>query len=99
MRYAIWHTESDHRLQIVGQLARLLQNSLHFPADFGWTFYDVDPRRRHRVHLLCGVPFAAGDDRAGVSHATSGRRRLATYEADHGLVDVLLDVFGGLFFR
>ena len=52
MRYAIWHTESDHRLQIVGRRAHSLQNFFHFRADVGRAFYDVDARRRHRVHLL-----------------------------------------------
>ena len=52
MRYAIWHAECDHRLQIVGRRDHSLQNFFHFRADVGRAFYDVDARRRHRVHLL-----------------------------------------------
>src|SRR5215467_1252723 len=86
------------RLRIVVRRAHSLQNFFYFRADVGGASYDVNARRSHRGHLLCGGPFAAGDDRAGVAHATSGRRGLAADEADHGLLDVLLDVFGGLFF-
>src|SRR5215510_8488725 len=77
--------------------AHSLQNFFHFRADVGRAFHYVNARRRHRVHLLGGGPFAAGDDRARVAHSTSRRRGLAADEADHGFLDALLDVFGGLF--
>ena len=43
------------------------------------------------------VPFAAGNDRAGVPHPASGRRGLAGDEADDRLLEVLRDERGGFF--
>src|SRR5215471_9827775 len=67
-------------------------------ADVGGAFYDVNPGRSHRGHLLRGGAFTAGDDGAGVAHAAARRRGLAADETDHWFLDVLPDVFGGLFF-
>src|SRR5712671_6472935 len=53
----------------------------------------------HRGHLLCRRPFTSGDDGAGVTHPTAGRRGLAADEADDRLGDVGLDEGGRLFLR
>jgi hypothetical protein len=39
----------------------------------------------HGLDLIHGAALAAGDNRAGVTHAASGGRREAGDEADHGL--------------
>ena len=60
---------------------------------------DGDARSGKRIHLLGSSAFAAGDDRARVTHAAPGRRRLSGDEADDRLLEVRLDPRGGLFFR
>src|SRR4051794_23152228 len=51
---------------------------------------DFDPRLLHRSDLRFGVALATRDDRAGVSHATAGRRRAPRDEADHRLLAAAL---------
>ena len=48
------------------------------------------PHSSMTANFSAAVPFAAGNDRARVSHALSGRRRDAGDEADHGLFHVSL---------
>ena len=45
------------------------------------------------------VPFPARDDRAGMSHPASGRRRLAGDEADDRLLEISPDPRRGVLFR
>ena len=66
-------------------------------AHVGRALHDVHAGGGQRRHLLGRRAFAAGDDRAGVAHAASGRRRLARDEADDRLLEVRLDPGGGLF--
>src|ERR1700682_4156728 len=66
-------------------------------AHVGGALHRGDARGLHGLHLLGGGPFATRDDGAGMPHASSGRRRLAADESDHGLRDVGRDEGGGTF--
>src|SRR5208282_5025740 len=61
--------------------------------------YRRDARRGHGRVLVFGGALPAADDGAGVAHAAPRRGRLPGDEADHGLLDVVLDVRGCDFFR
>ena len=57
-------------------------------AHVGRALHDLHAGRGQRRHLFGRRALAAGDDRAGVAHAASGRRRLAGDEADDRLLEV-----------
>src|SRR5262245_1927610 len=67
-------------------------------AEVRGSFYGLDAGGVHgRVFVLSGA-LPAGDDRAGVAHASSGRGGLSGDETDDGLLHVGFDPFGcGLF--
>src|ERR1700731_3521650 len=48
------------------------QDLFHRAADRRRRFGDRDPGAPQRFHLVAGAALAAGDDRAGMSHATAG---------------------------
>ena len=52
-----------------------------------------------RRHLLGGGAFAAGNDRAGMTHPTSWRRSLSGDEPDHRLSKFTADEIGRVFLR
>lgn len=58
----------------------------------------MDAGGGHSFHFFFRRAFAAGDDRAGMTHPASRRRGLAADESNDGLFDMGLDVFGGFFF-
>ena len=64
------------------------QRLAHLDAHVGRALHDVDAGLGQRVHLLRRRALAAGDDRAGMSHAASGRRRLAGDEPDDRLLEL-----------
>src|SRR5262252_3821249 len=85
--------QSYHALVARSLLPRLRATS-HIEdrlAHVGGAFHDSHAGGRERRHLLgCGA-LSAGDDRAGVTHATPRRRGLAGDERDDGLLQVAFD--------
>src|ERR1019366_203107 len=63
-----------------------------------WRFDDVNAGGFHGLHLLSGSSLPSGDDCTGVPHAASGRRSLASDEADDWLFYVGLDELGCVLF-
>src|SRR5690554_3915833 len=92
----------NHVLEVGGATIRQGANSAHrfFEsfADLGRRARDGDTGCFHGLELLFGRAFATGDDRAGVTHALSGRGRGAGDEARHGLAHVGLYPCRGFFF-
>src|SRR5258708_34243198 len=64
-------------------------------ADLSWRFRDFEASLFHGSNLLSRSALAAGDDRAGVSHAASRRRSLSGDEADDRLLHMRLDKLRG----
>src|SRR5690606_18353534 len=75
-----------------------LQRGLHGGANVRGCGCHRDARSLERLDLVLGFALAAGDDGAGVAHATSRGRGAPGDEARHGLLDVLADELCGLFF-
>ena len=65
--------------------ALLLQDFDQSAADAGGRVRYHDSGRFHGLDLVAGAAAAAGNDRAGMTHAPPGRRRQAGDEADHRL--------------
>ena len=72
---------------------------LHRPDEGGPDFCrrlrDDDPGLAQSSHLGGGCAFATGNDRSGVPHAATGRRRGAGDEGSHRLAAMLPDPGGG----
>src|ERR1700757_4132178 len=72
------------------------------PSKPGRRRRDRDSGRFHCRGLGTGVALAAGNDRAGMTHAAAGRRRDARNEPDHRLLAAALGLvfqeLGGVFF-
>src|SRR6266851_123028 len=69
----------------------LTQHSRHGLADISRRLHHMNPRSRHRLHLLLGRTLAARDDRTRVTHSPSRRRRLPGDKAHHRLLHIVLD--------
>ena len=71
------------------------KRTLNLLSDFGRRGADRDACLFHRLDLVRGLARAAGNDRARVAHAASGRRRLPGDESDHRLLHVRLHIGRG----
>src|SRR5580765_4804764 len=70
---------------------RLFQSLLECRAHVRRALDHRHAGRSQGLHLLVGGALPARDDRPGVAHPASGRRRLARDEPDHGLPEMPLD--------
>src|SRR6478735_6593334 len=77
------------------EAAELLHEAGDGLAELGRRRRDGDARLLQRGDLLGGRAFAAADDRARVTHALAGRRRLAGDERRDRLLHVRLREAGG----
>src|SRR5215831_486146 len=67
------------------------KNFLNAFSHIGRALHDLDSCGHEGRHLLRRGAFSTCDDRSGVAHASSGRRRLARDKRDDGLLEVLFD--------
>src|SRR6266481_1099676 len=57
------------------------------------------PGLSHRLHLFGGGPLASCNDRPGMAHAPSGRRRAPRNKSDYWFLELPLYIRRGFFFR
>src|SRR5262245_61315199 len=86
-------------IEVCGLLFPFAEHTRHRRAHVSRTLHGGDASCFERPHLLGRRPLAARDDRARVSHAAAGWRRLAADEAHHRLGHVRLDEGGRLLLR
>jgi len=68
-------------------------------ADIRGTLHAMNSRGGHRFVFFLRRAGAAADDRAGMSHAPAGWRRLPGDETHHRLFHVRMNIFGRLLLR
>src|SRR5262245_46817039 len=84
---------TDYNMRVCGDLWPGLRPEafLDRSSHIGGTLHDLDSGCTERGHLLGRRALPARNDRAGVTHAASRRRRLAGDKRDDGFLEVRLD--------
>src|SRR5215472_6755216 len=90
-----------HRPRALQRWARLAAKHVaHCRADRGRRLGNHDPGAAQRLDLVAGAAFAAGNDRAGMTHPPARRRSAAGDKADDRLLIARsLQKRGPVFFR